>query len=225
MQINEIFSSIDGEGIRTGYLVTFIRTQFCSLSCIFCDTSYSLTPKDENGNLQYKNMTVDEIITQVEKLGNKRITFTGGEPLIQLDAEELVEKLTQKGYEVNIETNGAVDLKSIVTNKKIDQSKVIYTMDWKSPYSGMRDKMVYTNLDLLKEKDVLKFVVGTLEDLEDMKTIVTRNNLKCSIFISPVFGKIEPVELVKYIQNNNLQNVRVQLQLHKLIWPVDMRGV
>lgn len=225
MQINEIFSSIDGEGIRTGYLVTFIRTQFCIKPfCSYCDTKYSLYPYDENGNKQYKNMTVEEIIDKCVKLGNKRITITGGEPLIQLDIMDLINGLTSKGYEVNIETNGAIDLLPFIQLLE-NQHKIIFTMDWKCPYSNMRNKMIPHNLQLLDNKDVLKFVVGTQEDLEEMCNIVKYNKLDCNIFISPVFGKIEPKEIVEYIKLHNLQEVRVQLQLHKLIWEPDKRGV
>ena len=228
MQINEIFASIDGEGIRTGYLVTFIRTQFCSLKCIYCDTKYSLDACDNNGNKQYIDMSVEEILQQCKDLGNRRITFTGGEPLIQKDAQELISVLTINDFEVNIETNGAVDIKpfkDINFEQPVDHKNVIFTMDWKSPYSGMRDKMIESNLDLLNSRDVLKFVVANKEDLADMKDIITRHKLKCSIFVSPVFGQIEGKDIVKYMQNNNLQNVRLQLQLHKYLWDPNMRGV
>ena len=228
MQINEIFNSIDGEGIRTGYLVTFIRSQFCSLKCSYCDTAYSLEATDCNGNKLYTDMTVDEILAECAKLGNKRITFTGGEPLIQKDAKELISKLTLNDYEVNIETNGNIDLtpfKTLDVNMPIIQNKLIITMDWKSPSSGMRDKMLENNLKQLGNNDVLKFVVGSKEDLDDMKAIIESNSLKCEIFVSPIFGKIEPYEIVDYMKENNLQQVRMQLQLHKIIWNPEMRGV
>ena len=162
MQINEIFSSIDGEGIRTGYPVTFIRSQFCSLNCKYCDTAYSLEPFDEYGNPQFTYLGIDEIVDECKRLGNKRITFTGGEPLIQKDARSLVSALTQLGYEVNIETNGNIPLDVIteeIADCPIDQDKVIITMDWKSPSSCMREKMLLDNLKHLTKKDVLKFVV------------------------------------------------------------------
>lgn len=228
MQINEIFSSIDGEGIRTGYPVTFIRTQFCSLNCRYCDTNYSLEAYDSCGNKQYRDMAISEILDECYKLGNKRITFTGGEPLIQKDAVELISCLTNKGYEVNIETNGNVSLKHIVNSDSqfpIIPDKIIITMDWKSPSSGMRDRMLSYNFNYLTEKDVLKFVVGSLEDLEDMKNVLSIYKPKCHIFVSPIFGDIEPSKIVEYILENNLQNVRVQLQLHKIIWDSTKRGV
>lgn len=228
MQINEIFSSIDGEGIRTGYPVTFIRSQFCSLNCKYCDTAYSLEPFDEYGNPQFTHLSIEEIVDECKRLGNKRITFTGGEPLIQKDARSLVSALTQLGYEVNIETNGNIPLDIIteeIADCPIDQDKVIITMDWKSPSSGMREKMLADNLKHLTKKDVLKFVVGSKEDLDDMKNLLDQNNLDCHIFVSPIFGDIEPEDIVSYILDNNLQQVRVQLQLHKIIWDPAKRGV
>lgn len=224
MQINEIFSSIDGEGIRTGYLTTFIRSQFCSLHCSYCDTAYSLSAEDQNGNKQYTDMSVEEIIEKCDRLGNKRITFTGGEPLIQKDADELINELTSRGYEVNIETNGAVDLNSHLENWN-NPEKVIITMDWKSPSSGMNGRMIPSNLSYLMESDVLKFVVGTQEDLDDMLQVVTANDLVCHIFVSPIYGQIEGKDIVEFMKKHDLQNVRVQVQLHKYFWPPQMRGV
>ena len=229
MQINEIFSSIDGEGIRTGYLVTFIRSQHCSLNCTYCDTLYSLKPTDEAGNKLYKDMSVDEILEVCKKHGNSRITFTGGEPLIQKDAKELLSKLTLAGYEVNVETNGNIPLREFRTmdiDMPIAQNRLIMTMDWKSPSSGMRNKMVEDNLYCLNASDVLKFVVGSKEDLDDMKDTLNKHKIRCNnIFVSPIFGQIEPKDIVEYLKENNMQNVRMQLQLHKFIWPVEMRGV
>lgn len=222
MQINEIFSSIDGEGIRTGYLVTFIRTFGCNLLCKYCDTLYSVKPQtEEDKQNAFKVMSVDEVIQKCDELGNRRITFTGGEPLIQKDAEELISKLTSLGYEVNIETNGAAKLDKI--NHKYPN--LIWTMDWKSPYSGMRDKMLESNLDYLTETDVLKFVVANIEDLNDMKQTITEHDLKCHIFVSPVYGQMEGKDIVEFMKVNNLQNVRVQVQLHKIWWDPSTRGV
>ena len=228
MQINEIFYSIDGEGIRTGKLVTFIRTQFCNCKCSYCDTAYSLEAYDPDGNKLYKDMTVDEVIEEVQKYPTKCITFTGGEPLIQPDAPELITKLVDMGYEVNVETNGAVDLvefeKQLLPHV-VDSDNFFYTMDYKCPSSNMEPKMVKDNIPHLQQKDVLKFVVGTIEDLNTMKNIVQTYNPNCEIFISPVFGDMDGETMVEYIKQNNLLNVRVQVQLHKIFWDVNMRGV
>lgn len=226
MLISEIFSSIEGEGIKTGYLATFIRTYGCNLRCNYCDSMYAVdAPIDLFGNKNFKQMTVRDIVNECKHIGNNRITFTGGEPLIQKDAKELIDRLLDEGFEVNIETNGAVPIHNFVYFRNKDLSKLIVTMDWKSPYSGMRDKMIEENLKDLRYFDVLKFVVATKEDLDDMKNILENNGIYCHVFVSPVFGKIEPFEIVDYLKQNNLQNVRMQLQMHKLIWKPDMRGV
>lgn len=226
MLISEIFSSIEGEGIRTGCLATFIRAYGCNLRCNYCDSMYAVdSPVDLFGNKNFKQMTVQDIVNECKHIGNKKITFTGGEPLIQKDAKELIDKLLDGDFEVNIETNGAVPIKDFVYFRNKNMTKLIITMDWKSPYSGMRDMMVGENLKELRSTDVLKFVVATKEDLDDMKNILKNNDIYCNIFASPVFGKIEPFEIVDYLKQNNLQNVRMQLQIHKLIWKPDMRGV
>ena len=226
MLISEIFSSIEGEGIRTGYLATFIRAYGCNLRCKYCDSMYAVDETiDLFGNKNFKQMTVQDVINECKHIGNKKITFTGGEPLIQKDAKELIDRLLDEGFEVNIETNGAILIKDFIYFRNRDLSKLVITMDWKSPYSGMRDKMLEENLKELRPIDVLKFVVANKQDLDDMKKIIKSCDLYCNIFVSPVFGKIEPFEIVDYLKQNNLQNVRMQLQIHKLIWKPDMRGV
>lgn len=226
MLISEIFGSIEGEGIRTGCLATFVRTFGCNLRCNYCDSLYAVDrTTDLFGNQNFKTMAVQEIINECKHLGSKRITFTGGEPLLQKDAYELIDKLLEEDFEVNIETNGAIPIDNFIYFKNRDLSKLIITMDWKSPYSGMRDKMINDNLKALRSIDVLKFVVANKGDLDDMKQTIQSNDLYCNIFVSPVFGQIEPFEIVDYLKENNLQNVRIQLQIHKLIWKPDMRGV
>jgi len=233
MQINEIFSSIDGEGIRTGYLTTFIRTFGCNLSCSYCDTKYACIVSDEESD-QFVTMTVEEIVAKCDELGNYRVTFTGGEPLIQKDAPELVAALLEAGYEVNIETNGAVDIRPFET-KMVEilsddelVNNLIYTLDYKCPSSGEQDKMIMSNIPFLVKGDALKFVVGTEEDLAAMKAVVDEyvpNPHTFEVFISPVFGQIEGSRIVEFMQENNMQNVRVQVQLHKVFWDPATRGV
>ena len=233
MLINEIFSSIDGEGIRTGYLTTFIRTFGCNLSCSYCDTVYACVT-DENETDQYINMTIEQIVAKCDELGNFRVTFTGGEPLIQKDAPELVAALLEAGYEVNIETNGAVDLNTfedkmvdILSNDELTNN-LIYTLDYKCPSSGMEDQMIMENIPFLVKGDVLKFVVGTEEDLTAMKAVVDEyvpNPHTFEVFISPVWGEMEGSRIVEFMQENNMQNVRVQIQLHKVFWDPSTRGV
>ena len=189
---------------------------------------------DENEQQQFTTMTPQKIVARCKELGNNRITFTGGEPLIQKDAAELVALLLDDGFEVNIETNGAVDLPTF-ENKLVDVlhddetlNNLIYTLDYKCPSSGMEEQMIMSNIPFLIEGDVLKFVVGTEEDLLAMKRVVDEyvpNPHTFEVFISPVWGDMEGSRIVEFMQENNMQNVRVQIQLHKIFWPVDMRGV
>lgn len=228
MLINEIFSSIEGEGIRSGYLATFIRTQGCNLRCSYCDTEYAQDFIDGDKKSQYIDMSVSAIVKRCFELKNQRITFTGGEPLLQSDAVELLEILTQNDFIVNIETNGSIDLSILFAENNIKLDNVIITMDWKSLSSFMNKEMRPTNLPYLRSQDVLKFVVGSHIDLLEMcRVLKLVNQLKCqaSIFVSPIYGQIQGDEIVEFLKTENLQNVRLQLQLHKYIWPVDKRGV
>ena len=211
MKVVEIFKSIDGEGIRVGYPVTFIRLAGCNLRCNYCDTKYSYE------NEKFTEMTPQEIYNRVYKLGGRRITLTGGEPLIHKDVKVLVDLLIQKGYEVNIETNGSVDITLF-----LDKHTII-TMDYKCASSDMEDKMLLDNISKLRKQDVLKFVVSDDNDLDTVQRIY--QNTKATVYISPVFGRIEPKQIVEYMLEHNMENCRVQVQLHKIIWNPEERGV
>ena len=224
MIINELFKSIDGESLRAGQIATFIRTVGCNLRCAFCDSKYTWGTEPTN-----KVMTPDEIVAKCFELGAHNITFTGGEPLIQKDSDELINKLADAGFEVSIETDGAVDFTErdwFVNNKK----NVWVCADYKCGASGMTDKMLpLDKFAMLRSQDVLKFVVGSHEDLELMKNIVTQlryKNCDCHIFISPVFGMIQPLEIVQFMIDNDMQyKVHFQVQLHKIVWDPNERGV
>lgn len=214
MKINEIFYSISGESIQSGFPAIFIRTYGCPLRCSYCDTSYSYEGSD------YTEMSVMEIVKEVEQYTCRRIILTGGEPLIQPDVHDLILQLLINGYTIEIETSGCVDI-----TPYRNLYDVIVTMDWKGPSSKMHDKMVCENLHKLRDCDVLKFVVGSIEDLEEMKTILHLAKPSCHIFVSPVLGSIQLQDIVNYILENNIQNVRFQLQIHKYIWDPSERGV
>lgn len=208
----EIFKSIDGEGITAGYPAIFIRFAGCNLRCSYCDSMYAVE------NAKYTVMELSEILSKVEDLDCKRITLTGGEPLIQPYIDKLVMELVDRKYKINIETNGAVYLKKIYPSQCVR-----FTMDYKCPSSGMEDKMIMENIKNLDTEDVLKFVVGSIEDLNTVRHIYSFT--RANVFISPVFGKIEPKEIVKFMLEHNMNTCRIQLQLHKFIWDPDMRGV
>ena len=212
MKINEIFRSISGEARDAGFPAIFIRTHSCLLRCSYCDSLYAVEGND------YKTMTVDEILEYISQWTTKRVVYTGGEPLIQKDALELIDKLVENGYQVEIETCGAVPI-----TKVVGRENIIVTMDWKCPSSNMRDKMLEDNLQLLQQTDTLKFVVGSKEDLDEMREVSQRTAAQC--FASPVFGKIEPKEIVEYMLENNLDNIKAQIQLHKVIYDPEERGV
>ena len=222
MIINELFSSIDGEARRAGELATFIRTSGCPLKCIFCDSKYTWEPEDTN-----RNMSVDEIVEECKKFGNHNITFTGGEPLVQKDADELIIRLASEGFDVSIETCGAVDFTEREWFKPDDEieygstlSRIWVCTDYKCYASGMTDKMLpVEKFAKLRSNDVLKFVVGSDDDLElayEVISYIRNKGCDCYIYLSPVFGDIEPARIVEFMQERKLQHkIRVQLQLHK----------
>lgn len=226
MKVVEIFDSIDGEGIRTGQPVTFIRLAGCNLRCSYCDTLYALFGEDEP--CEYTEMTIEEIISKVNN-NYKRITLTGGEPLIHKDCETLVNSLTDMGCEVNIETNGAVDIKAFL-EKISSPEKLFFTIDYKLPSSGMTDKMIWDNFLNLRPYDVIKFVAGSNEDIELTIEIVKKlkkvYNKMPHIFIGAVYGMFDAQELVNIIlKEPALSDARFQVQLHKIIWSPKERGV
>ena len=224
MLISEIFKSIDGESKRAGQIATFVRTVGCNLRCAYCDSKYTWEAEKTS-----KNMTTDEIVAECKRLGAHNITFTGGEPLIQKDADELINKLADAGFEVSIETDGAVDFTTrdwFINNKE----NVWVCADYKCGASHMTDKML--PLDVFKKlrpQDVLKFVVGDENDLELMHRIVDMlrfEGCECYVYVSPVFGMIEPKDIVEYLIKHNLQDkINFQLQLHKFVWNPNERGV
>lgn len=226
MKIIEIFDSIDGEGIRIGQPATFIRLAGCNLRCSYCDTVYSLF--GEETPCEYTEMTIDEIISKVNT-SYKRITLTGGEPLIHDESRQLVNRLTEMGCEVNIETNGAVDIVKFL-DSITHKDKLFFTIDYKLPSSGMTDKMLWDNFLNLRPRDVIKFVAGSEEDIELTIEIVKKLKKVYSkmphIFIGAVYGMLDAKRLVDVILKEPvLSDARFQVQLHKIIWDPEERGV
>lgn len=226
MKIIEIFDSIDGEGIRTGQSATFIRLAGCNLRCTYCDTVYSLF--GEETPCEYTEMTIDEILSRVNKV-YKRITLTGGEPLIHKDCDALVTALLEMGCEVNIETNGAVSIADFLSRVP-ESDSLFFTIDYKLPSSGMTDKMIWENFLCLRERDVIKFVVGSDEDVAVMIDVVKKLKPKYEkmphIFVGAVYGMYDAQKLVEIIlKEEALCDARYQVQLHKIIWHPDERGV
>jgi len=202
IKINEIFYSIQGESSYMGFPCIFIRVSGCNLRCSYCDTEYAYT--------QGKNYNIDEVLTKVGSYECNLVEITGGEPLMQEDAFLLIDKLIDSGYKVLVETNGTIDISNL-------SKEAVIIMDIKSPSSNESDKILLENINILKSNDEIKFVISDNKDYIWAKDIIDRFKLgKRKVLFSPVFGKLDPLKLSKWILNDNL-NARLQVQLHKLI--------
>ncbi|WP_304509582.1 putative 7-carboxy-7-deazaguanine synthase QueE [Anaerotignum sp.] len=218
-KVVEKFVSINGEGVFAGQLAVFIRFQGCNLNCSYCDTAWA-----NKENTTFTIMTEDQIYHYIKETGIKNVTLTGGEPLLNPEMIQLLQVLAgDSELHVEIETNGSIDL-SIFTQIR---NPPTFTMDYKLPGSFMESKMLISNFRLLTKKDTVKFVVGDIEDLDCAREIITRNQLisKCHVYISTVFGKISLDEVVEYMKKNTMNGITLQLQMHKIIWDPNRRGV
>lgn len=215
MRVIEKFVSINGEGLRQGELAVFIRFANCNLRCSYCDTTYSFI------NPVYNDESIDEIIDYINEQHVKNITLTGGEPLIQEDIDILINRLVELGYRVEIETNGSVDIKKYLNDK------ISFTLDYKLPTSLMEKFMLTDNYNYVTKKDSIKFVCGDLNDLIKAKEIMIKYDLinKTNCLISPVFNQINLEDIVNFLIDNNLNDVKLCLQIHKIIWDPNKRGV
>lgn len=216
MQVIEKFVSINGEGLKQGELAVFIRFMGCNLRCSYCDTTYSFI------NPTYNEESIDEILDYIKKQNVKNITLTGGEPLIQKDINELIKVLIDNNYNVEIETNGSININNFVNSKNVS-----YTLDYKLPTSLMENKMNLDNYKNITKKDSVKFVCGNNNDLLKMKEIINKYDLinKTNCIVSPVFNLIKLEDIVNFLIDNNLNGVKMQLQIHKFIWDPNKRGV
>ena len=217
-KVVEIFESINGEGMRSGELAVFVRMKGCNLSCNYCDTMWA-----NEADCEFEEMTADRIVERVKKSGIKNVTLTGGEPLLQKDADKLLKLFSdEKDIRVEIETNGSVNLSPFLKYENTS-----FTMDYKLPESDMEKYMDLENFKILRKKDTLKFVASSVNDLKKAKDIIEKYDLidRVNIIFSPVFGKIELTDIVDFLKDNKLNDVRMQLQMHKFIWAPDERGV
>jgi len=217
----EKFLSIDGEGPTSGELATFVRFQGCNLRCSWCDTIYSWDKENICERLNSK-----DIYNYIKENKVKNVTLTGGEPLIQENIDELLKLLNSDNYlKIHIETNGAIDIEPF--KKKYINRNISYIVDFKLPSSNMTEKMNLNNLKVVDSDDVYKFVVGSREDLQISYNIIKKYDLtsKCLVYLSPVSGNIDMQEIVEFMKEENLNNVRLQIQLHKVIWDKNLRGV
>lgn len=219
MRLAESFLSINGEGLYVGYLAQFIRLSGCVLSCSYCDTAWA------QNNHVGDEASVAEIIQILKASPAKHVTLTGGEPLASDGVTELIKGILQETeMELEIETSGAIDLEPFL-NAFGHESRLHFTVDYKLPSSLMTDKMVQSHYALLRKGDVVKYVMGSEEDLNCALThLKTWENEATPIF-SPIYGKIEASRLVEAVKDHALSKVRVQLQLHKYIWDPNLQGV
>jgi 7-carboxy-7-deazaguanine synthase len=211
MKVCEIFASIQGESSYAGLPCVFVRLTGCNLRCAYCDTQYAY----EEG----LEMSVDEALEKVKNFGIKLLEITGGEPLLQQESLLLIDKLLEERFHVLIETNGSLSIKNI-------DRRVSIVMDIKTPKSGMFEKMDLINLKYLKHTDEVKFVISDSEDYEWAKDFIKAYNLteKCLVLLSPAYGVINPADLAGWIVQDRLP-VRLNMQLHKYIFPKTERGV
>lgn len=213
LQVNEIFYSIQGESSYAGRPCAFIRMTGCNLRCAYCDTQYAY----EDGTW----LEIPDILQKVSLFDCRLVEITGGEPLLQEQTPALIETLLNQNFTVLLETNGSLDIGAV-------DERCIRIMDIKCPSSGEAGKNRLENLDVLTPSDELKFVIGSRPDYEYAKFILStflpeRNHLQPPL-LSPVFGKIDIQTLARWILQDRL-DVRLQLQLHKLIWDPGCRGV
>lgn len=213
LKVNEIFYSIQGESSYAGVRCVFVRLTGCNLRCSYCDTRYAYEEGDQ--------LEVREIIENVAFYSCPFVEVTGGEPLIQENTTFLIRDLLELGYQVLLETNGSLDISQV-------DDRCVKIMDIKCPLSGEEDKNDLQNLSRLTEKDEIKFVIMGREDYDYARKIIDSPELKTMgikrIHFSPAIGKIEPRLLAEWMLEDHL-NVRLQLQIHKIIWNHAQRGV
>lgn len=204
LKISEIFFSLQGETSRAGLPTVFIRLTGCPLRCVWCDTEYAFSGG--------RNIALPEILAEVALHGTRRVCVTGGEPLAQKSCLPLLTALCDAGYDVSLETSGALDIAAV-------DPRVSRIVDLKAPGSGEFDKNRWENLQLLNAGDELKFVLKDRADYEWARDIVRERRLDtlCPLLFAPVQGDLEPTALADWILADRLP-VRFQVQLHKLLW-------
>jgi 7-carboxy-7-deazaguanine synthase len=209
VRLSEIFFSLQGEAARSGLPTVFIRLTGCPLRCTWCDTEYAFTGGTSK--------TISEILAEVARHPTRYVCVTGGEPLAQKPCLVLLSALCDAGYDVCLETSGALDIRAV-------DARVARIMDLKAPGSGECDKNLLNNIQDLRSSDEVKIVISSRADFDWAKIMIAQHGLndRCNVVLSPVAGQQNPTKLAEWILADALA-VRFQLQLHKLLW-VDARG-
>ena len=211
LRVTEIFASIQGETSYAGLPFTFVRLTGCNLRCRYCDTTYAYDSGEE--------FPLEEVVSMVEAFGIPRVTVTGGEPLLQPEAPTLVTALLDRGHTVLVETNGTVPLSTL-------DPRAVKVMDVKCPGSGEERKMLWDNFSALTPRDEVKLVIASEEDYRYAREILAKYCVKApfTVLLSPAFGFLPPEKLAGWMVGDAL-DARFQLQIHKLVWGPDARGV
>jgi len=204
LRLTEIFFSLQGEAARAGLPTVFVRLTGCPLRCTWCDTTYSFTGGEA--------ATVDSILAEVAKYPTRHVCVTGGEPLAQKECLSLLSALCDAGYDVALETSGAIDIAGV-------DPRVACIMDLKAPDSGESTKNRWENLTHLDTRDEIKIIIASRGDYDWARQAIREHRLDtiCPVLLSPAAGLVEPTALAGWILEDGL-NVRFQLQLHKLLW-------
>ena len=211
LRVNEIFKSIQGESSYAGIPCVFVRLTGCNLKCSYCDTTYAYYKGTE--------MSINEILNTIKRYGGKNVCITGGEPLLQKNVTKLLSLLRMNNYKIFVETGGSINIDLL-------PKAVTKIMDIKCPDSGMDNEMDWENIERLKHKDEVKFIVSSKKDYEWAKRITRKYKLidRVQILFGVAHGRLKPKTLVGWILKDNL-GVRFQLQLQKYIWPDKAKGV
>lgn len=204
LRITEIFHSLQGEARDVGWPTVFVRLTGCPLRCGYCDTAYAF----QGGEWR----TIAEILSVVAGYGARHVCVTGGEPLAQKNCLMLLGALCQAGYEVSLETSGALDISTV-------DARVVRVVDLKTPGSGEVSRNLLSNFEHLRVHDQIKFVICDRADYDWAKQMLATHqlNTRCELLFSPSYGQLEAKHLAQWILDDHLP-VRFQLQLHKVIW-------